>query len=99
MFKASLETKCLIFSIAIFSHSNPSLEHLLTASVFLVMLLYSLIVAEPHDGHFLGKINFELFFILLFKSTDRICGITSPALSTTTVSPILTSLRFISSSL
>ena len=55
MFNASLETKCFNFSIAIFSHSYPSLEHLLTASSFLVVLLNSLIVLEPHDGHFLGK--------------------------------------------
>ena len=36
---------------------------------------------------------------LFFKSTERIWGITSPALSTVTVSPILISFRFISSSL
>ena len=34
--KASFETKCLIFSIAIFSHLYPSLVHLLTASFFLL---------------------------------------------------------------
>ena len=49
------------------------------------------------DG--LGKINLVLFFGLLFIFTDKICGITSPALSTTAVSPILISLRVISSSL
>ena len=36
---------------------------------------------------------------LFFKSTDKICGITSPALSTVTVSPILMSFLIISSSL
>ena len=36
---ASLETKCFNFSIAIFSHLYPSLEHLLTASSFLVIKL------------------------------------------------------------
>jgi DNA ligase (NAD+) len=40
---ASLETKCFNFSIAIFSQSYPSLEHLLTASSFFVTLLNSLI--------------------------------------------------------
>jgi len=57
--KASLETKCFNFSITIFSHSYPSLEHLLTASSFFVTLLNSLIVLEPHEGHFFGKINFN----------------------------------------
>ena len=61
MFNASLEIKCFNFSIAIFSHSYPSLEHLLTASSFLVTLLNSLIVFEPQDGHFFGKINFSDF--------------------------------------
>ena len=65
MFNASLETKCFNFSIAIFSHSYPSLEHLLTASFFLVILLNSLIVLEPHDGHLFGNINFNEFFISL----------------------------------
>ena len=97
MLNASFETKCLIFSILTFSHSYPSLEHRLTASVFLVVLLNSLIVVEPRRTIF-GKINFfEL--IGLFLSTDIICGITSPALSTTTVSLILMSFLLISSSL
>ena len=67
---ASLETKCFNFSIAIFSHSYPSLEHLLTASSFFVTLLNSLIVIEPHEGHFLGKINFNNFLSLLALSTE-----------------------------
>ena len=46
-----------------------------------------------------GNKNLELLFGLFFKSTDKIWGITSPALSTVTVSPILTSFLFISSSL
>ena len=58
IFNASLDMKCFNFSIAILSHPNPSFRHLLTASYFFVILLYSLIVSEPHDGHFNGKVNF-----------------------------------------
>ena len=65
---ASLDTKCLIFSIATFSHSKPSLEHLLTASIFLVTLLYSFIVFEPQEGQLPGNINLTLFFDLLLIS-------------------------------
>ena len=99
MLNPSLETKCFNFSIAIFSHSYPSLEHLLTASSFLVILLNSLIVFELHDGHFFGKINFGDFLSLLVLSTERIWGITSPALSIVAKSPILISFLSISSSL
>ena len=96
---ASLETKCLIFSLEIFSHSNPSLEHLLTASFFLVTKLKSLIVEDPHEGHFVGNINFLEFFSLLWISIEVICGITSPALSIVAISPTLISFLLISSSL
>ena len=99
MFNASLDIKCLIFSIAIFSQSKPSLVHLLTASYFFVVLLNSFSVLEPQDGHFVGKLNFFEFFFLFFKSTSNTCGITSPALSIFTVSPILISFLIISSSL
>ena len=91
--------KCFIFSIAIFSHSNPSFVHLLTASYFFVDLLNSLIVLEPHEGQLIGKVNFFDFLSLFFKSTSITCGITSPALSILTVSPILISFLKISSSL
>ena len=47
----------------------------------------------------MGKINFLEYFFLFFKSTEITWGITSPALSTVTESPILISLRIISSSL
>ena len=73
--------------------------HLLTASFFFVIKLNSLIVFDPQDGQFFGNINFELSFDLFFISTDNTWGITSPALSTVTVSPILISFRLISSSL
>ena len=53
--KASFETKCLIFSIAIFSHLYPSLEHLFTASHFFETLLKSLTILDPQDGHFIGN--------------------------------------------
>ena len=99
MLNASLDTKCLIFSIAIFSHSKPSLVHRLTASSFFVMKLYSLIVFDPQEGHSEGNINFFDSLFLSFKSTETTCGITSPALSIKTVSPILISFRIISSSL
>ena len=62
-------------------------------------VLNSFTVFEPQNGHFVGNINLIEFFDLFFKSTEIICGITSPALSTTTVSPILIFFRLISSSL
>ena len=43
---------------------------------------------NPHEGQFFGKTNFFENFFLFFKSTEITCGITSPALSTVTVSPI-----------
>ena len=71
IFKASFDTKCLIFSIETFSHSYPSLGHLLTASSFFVVKLNSFIVCNPQDGHLSGKLNFFEDF-LFFKSTDTI---------------------------
>ena len=73
--------------------------HLLTALFFLVIELNSLIVFEPQEGHLFGKINFTLSLFLFLISTESIWGITSPALSTTTVSPTLISFLSISSSL
>ena len=58
-----------------------------------------MIVFDPHDGQFSGKINFLEFFNLFFISTESMCGMTSPALSITAVSPTLISFRLISSSL
>ena len=69
---ASFDTKCLIFSIAIFSQSYPSLVHLLTASFFFVIKLNSFTVLEPHEGQFFGKANLRLSFNLFFISTDKI---------------------------
>ena len=60
------------FSIETFSHSYPSLEHLLTASSFFVVKLNSFIVFEPQDGHLVGKINFFEFFPLLSRLTEII---------------------------
>ena len=57
MLNASFETKCFNFSIEILSQLYPSLEHLLTASSFLVIRLKSLIVFDPQDGHCFGKLN------------------------------------------
>ena len=62
-------------------------------------MLNSLIVFDLHEGQSFGKINFLISFDLFFKSTDNMWGITSPALSTITVSPILISFLSISSSL
>ena len=90
--------KCFIFSTAIFSHSNPLSGQRLTASYFFVILLNSFIVSKP-QGHFFGKLNFFDFPSLFFISTSKTCGITSPALSIFTVSPILMSFLIISSSL
>ena len=83
--------------MAAFSQSYPSLVHLLTASNFLVNLLNSFSVLDPQDGHLVGKTNFFEFFFLFFISTSITCGITSPALSIFTVSPILISFLSISS--
>ena len=65
----------------------------------MVVSLKSFIVELPHDGQLKGKINFFEFLALFFKSTEITCGITSPALSTLTVSPTLMSFLLISSSL
>ena len=64
-----------------------------------MVLLKSLIVFDPHDGQFNGNLNSFEFLPLFFKSTETTWGITSPALSIRTVSPIRISFRFISSSL
>ena len=61
--------------------------------------LKSLTVFDPQEGHLRGKIYFLEFDSLLFLSTETTWGITSPALSTVTASPILISFLFISSSL
>ena len=53
IFKASFDIKCFIFSIAIFSHSNPTFVHLLTASCFFVVRLNSFTVSDPHEGQFI----------------------------------------------
>ena len=55
-------------------------------------------VSKPH-GHFFGNTNFFDSFFLFFRSTNTTWGITSPALSTFTVSPSLISFLIISSSL
>ena len=47
--------------------------------IFLVLLLISLIVVEPHK-HLSGKINLLLSFFLFVTSTETTWGITSPAL-------------------
>ena len=54
IFNASFDTKCLSFSLAILLQSKPISGHLLTASIFFVTLLNSLIVSKP-QGHFFGK--------------------------------------------
>ena len=64
-----------------------------------MIILNSLTVLEPQEGQYIGKINFVLSLDLFLKSTESICGITSPALSTVTVSPTLISFLIISSSL
>ena len=67
MFNASFETICFNFSFAINLQSYPFV-HLLTASYFFVVKLNSLIVFDPHEGQFSGKINFLEFFNLFFIS-------------------------------
>ena len=68
-------------------------EHLTTTSSGSMMIL------EPHTGHFLGGLNNFDRFLFLSNTTFKICGITSPALSITTVSPSLMSFFSISSKL
>ena len=97
MLKASFETICLSFSLAVNLHSYP-FKHLLTASSLLVLLLNSFLVSAPHK-HLLGKIKLLLFFFLFDLSIETTCGITSPALCIIIVSPILISFLLISSSL
>ena len=80
MFKASLETKCFNFSIRISSQSKLVSGHLVTASFFFVLMLYSLITFTPQDGHLFGKLNFLEPLLLFDLSTYNTCGITSPAL-------------------
>ena len=63
------------------------------------MTLYSLIVEEPQEGHFFGNVNSLELVSLFVVSTETTCGITSPALSTLTISLTLISFRLISSSL
>ena len=46
--------------------------------------------SDPHSGQTSGNSNSEVLLGRWFKSTDTICGITSPALRTTTVSPTRT---------
>ena len=59
---ASFDIKCFIFSIEILSQLKLSLLHLLTASYFLVILLNSLTVLDPHEGHVIGNSNGTDFF-------------------------------------
>ena len=84
------------FSLAVKSQSYP-FKHLFTASSFLVEILISLKSFDPINT--IGKINLLDLLFLFSKSTDKTCGITSPALCKRTLSPILISLRIISSSL
>ena len=55
-------------------------------------------VLPPHTGHFLGG-SIVLFFWVFFFVTLRTCGITSPALWISTISPIEISFFLISSKL
>ena len=71
----------------------------LTASNFFVNLLNSLIVSDPHEGHFVGKVKDFNLLPLFVLSTSMTWGITSPALSIFTTSPTLISFLIISSSL
>ena len=70
MFKASLDIKCLSFSIDILSHSYPSDEHRCTASNFFVNSLNSLIIFDPQDGQCFGKLNSFELLSRLSKSTE-----------------------------
>ena len=56
--------------MAIFSHLNPSLGHLFTASYFFVIALNSLTALDPQEGHLSGKVYFYESLLLLVKSTD-----------------------------
>ena len=62
-------------------------------------MLNSFSTIDPQEGHLLGNLYLIDFEVLFFKSTETTCGITSPALSIFTTSPILISFFLISSSL
>ena len=93
-----LKQNVLIFLLKFFHIRNLHL-YIVLQHLFLVIELNSFIVFEPQDGQFFGNKNFRLSLALFLISTDKICGITSPALSTNTVSPTLISFLLISSSL
>ena len=97
----------LIYSLSEFQIFNPNYQ-ILVPSLFIIIsiLLISKIptyslkkIVVPRNTTIFLLFSVILFFGLLFVSTDKICGITSPALSTVTVSPILISFLLISSSL
>ncbi|KJR42763.1 hypothetical protein MCHI_001342 [Candidatus Magnetoovum chiemensis] len=91
MSKAFLDTKCFIRSFNWAVHEI--LIHLVAASSS------NRFTGLRHTGQSRGIENFSSIPVLFDSTTFTIFGITSPARTTTTVSPILTSLRKISSSL
>ena len=75
--KAFFETKCFNLSIACAGQTIPPIQRLTTTPC-------SRIAALPQSGQFSGKTNIPEHASLLLISTEIICGITSPALCTTT---------------
>ncbi|MNN22594.1 hypothetical protein D3C81_1359580 [compost metagenome] len=84
--------KCLIASLRCASQNRPP-EQRVTASPS------SRSTAEPHTGHWVGKRISRASTGRCASTTATICGITSPARRTITVSPIMTPRRAISSAL
>ena len=98
MSKALRDTKCFSRSTRCAGQISPPVQRL-TASTLPVIGLISRTAWLPQAGQTSGKTN-RFAPLGRFSSTDpRICGMTSPARCTITVSPMRTSLRAISSSL
>ena len=71
IFKTSFDTKCFNFSFKISLQLNFGSGHLVTASLFFLLILNSLTVLVPQDGHLVGKLNFPLLLFLFDKSTYK----------------------------
>ena len=98
MSKALRDTKCLSRSTRWAGQIRPPVQRLITSSLP-VMGLTSRTAWLPQAGHTVGKLNRFVPLGRFPSTTPRICGMTSPARWTITVSPMRTSFRAISSSL
>ena len=98
MSKALRETKCFSRSTRCAGQIRPPVQRRTTSSLP-VFALTSRTAWLPQAGQTVGKLNGFAPLGRFSSTTPRICGMTSPARWTITVSPMRTSLRAISSSL